>query len=52
MEIIINNKTLNNGLNVIQLETAVGSAMKTFDGGLGKNTVYFSYSYYVLLFTN
>jgi UTP--glucose-1-phosphate uridylyltransferase len=35
MEIIVNNKTLNNGLNVIQLETAVGAAMKTFDGGLG-----------------
>jgi UTP--glucose-1-phosphate uridylyltransferase len=36
MEIIVNNKTLNNGLNVIQLETAVGAAMKTFEGGLGK----------------
>jgi len=35
MEIIVNNKTLNNGLNVIQLETAVGAAMKTFEGGLG-----------------
>ncbi|XP_065353522.1 UTP--glucose-1-phosphate uridylyltransferase isoform X5 [Cloeon dipterum] len=37
MEIIVNNKTLNNGLNVIQLETAVGAAMKTFEGGLGIN---------------
>lgn len=35
MEIIVNNKTLDNGLNVIQLETAVGAAMKSFDGGLG-----------------
>ncbi|XP_049766677.1 UTP--glucose-1-phosphate uridylyltransferase-like [Schistocerca cancellata] len=37
MEIIVNNKTLANGLNVIQLETAVGAAMKTFNGGLGIN---------------
>lgn len=37
MEIIINNKTLANGLNVIQLETAVGAAMKVFDGGIGIN---------------
>ncbi|CAG7832057.1 unnamed protein product [Allacma fusca] len=37
MEVIINNKTLDNGLNVIQLETAVGAAMKCFDGGLGIN---------------
>ncbi|KAF4516819.1 hypothetical protein B566_EDAN006213 [Ephemera danica] len=37
MEIIVNNKTLNNGLNVVQLETAVGAAMKTFEGGLGIN---------------
>jgi UDP-N-acetylglucosamine pyrophosphorylase len=36
MEIIVNNKTLNNGLNVVQLETAVGAAMKTFEGGLGE----------------
>nr|QBH73774.1 UTP-glucose-1-phosphate uridylyltransferase 2 [Franklinothrips vespiformis] len=37
IEIIVNNKTLDNGLNVIQLETAVGAAMKSFDGGLGIN---------------
>ncbi|XP_031348026.1 UTP--glucose-1-phosphate uridylyltransferase isoform X2 [Photinus pyralis] len=37
MEIIINNKSLGNGLNVIQLETAVGAAMKCFDGGIGVN---------------
>ncbi|XP_063933032.1 UTP--glucose-1-phosphate uridylyltransferase isoform X3 [Zophobas morio] len=37
LEIIINNKTLNNGLNVIQLETAVGAAMKSFEGGIGIN---------------
>ncbi|XP_046479949.1 UTP--glucose-1-phosphate uridylyltransferase isoform X2 [Neodiprion pinetum] len=37
MEIIVNNKSLSNGLNVIQLETAVGAAMKSFDGGLGIN---------------
>ncbi|PNF34777.1 UTP--glucose-1-phosphate uridylyltransferase [Cryptotermes secundus] len=35
MEIIVNSKSLANGLNVIQLETAVGAAMKTFEGGLG-----------------
>ena len=35
MEVIVNHKTLDNGLNVIQLETAVGAAMKNFDGGLG-----------------
>lgn len=37
LEIIINNKTLENGLNVIQLETAVGAAMKSFEGGVGIN---------------
>nr|CAI5837902.1 unnamed protein product [Callosobruchus analis] len=37
MEIIVNNKTLENGQNIIQLETAVGSAMKTFEGGIGIN---------------
>jgi UTP--glucose-1-phosphate uridylyltransferase len=36
MEIIVNNKSLDNGLNVIQLETAVGAAMKSFEGGLGE----------------
>ncbi|XP_033735420.1 UTP--glucose-1-phosphate uridylyltransferase-like isoform X1 [Pecten maximus] len=37
MEIIVNPKTLDNGLNVIQLETAVGAAIKSFDGALGIN---------------
>ncbi|XP_033627254.1 UTP--glucose-1-phosphate uridylyltransferase-like isoform X1 [Asterias rubens] len=37
MEVIVNNKTLDSGLNVIQLETAVGAAMKFFDGALGIN---------------
>lgn len=37
MEIIVNNKTLDNGMRVIQLETAVGAAMKCFDGGIGIN---------------
>ncbi|XP_037940362.1 UTP--glucose-1-phosphate uridylyltransferase isoform X2 [Teleopsis dalmanni] len=37
MEIIVNNKTLENGLRVIQLETAVGAAMKCFDGSIGIN---------------
>ncbi|XP_038221253.1 UTP--glucose-1-phosphate uridylyltransferase isoform X1 [Zerene cesonia] len=37
MEIIVNNKSLADGLNVIQLETAVGAAMKCFEGGIGVN---------------
>lgn len=37
MEIIINHKTLENGLRVIQLETAVGAAMKCFEGAIGIN---------------
>lgn len=36
MEIIVNNKTFPNGLNIIQLETAVGAAMKSFEGSIGK----------------
>ena len=35
MEIIVNPKTLDNGLNVMQLETAVGAAIKCFDGAMG-----------------
>lgn len=35
MEVIVNPKTLDNGLNVIQLETAVGAAMKCFEGSIG-----------------
>uniref|UniRef100_A0A4W5KHN4 UTP--glucose-1-phosphate uridylyltransferase n=2 Tax=Hucho hucho TaxID=62062 RepID=A0A4W5KHN4_9TELE len=37
MEIIVNPKTLDGGLNVIQLETAVGAAIKAFDNALGVN---------------
>ena len=37
MEIIVNPKTLDNGVNVIQLETAVGAAIKSFDGAMGIN---------------
>ena len=41
MEVIVNHKTLDNGQSVIQLETAVGAAMKCFDGCLGKITLSF-----------
>lgn len=37
MEIIINHKSLGNGTNVIQLETAVGAAMKSFNGSVGES---------------
>ena len=37
MEIIINHKHLEYGLNVIQLETAAGAAMKDFEGSIGIN---------------
>ncbi|KAI8824282.1 UTP--glucose-1-phosphate uridylyltransferase-domain-containing protein [Fimicolochytrium jonesii] len=37
MEIIVNNKTDANGEKVIQLETAVGAAIKHFDGAHGVN---------------
>ncbi|XP_066990733.1 UTP--glucose-1-phosphate uridylyltransferase-like isoform X3 [Macrobrachium rosenbergii] len=37
MEVIINNKTLDNGLNIIQLEQAVGAAIKCFSGAHGIN---------------
>ncbi|XP_055847213.1 UTP--glucose-1-phosphate uridylyltransferase isoform X2 [Episyrphus balteatus] len=37
MEIIVNNKSLEKGLRVVQLETAVGAAMKCFDGSVGVN---------------
>jgi UTP--glucose-1-phosphate uridylyltransferase len=35
MEIIVNPKTLDGGLNVIQLETAVGAAIKSLENSLG-----------------
>ncbi|MCL4124610.1 UNVERIFIED_CONTAM: hypothetical protein GTU68_030512 [Idotea baltica] len=35
MEVIVNNKTLENGLNIIQLEQAVGAAIKCFEGSMG-----------------
>jgi len=37
MEIIVNPKTLEGGVNVYQLETAVGAAMKSFDNAIGLN---------------
>lgn len=37
MEIIINNKALDKGQNIIQLETAVGAAMKSFENAIGIN---------------
>ncbi|KAK3860498.1 hypothetical protein Pcinc_033453 [Petrolisthes cinctipes] len=37
MEVIVNNKTLDNGTNIIQLEQAVGAAIKSFNGALGLN---------------
>ncbi|XP_040001458.1 UTP--glucose-1-phosphate uridylyltransferase-like isoform X1 [Xiphias gladius] len=37
LEIIVNLKTLEGGLNVIQLETAVGAAIKSFDNVMGVN---------------
>ena len=37
MEIIVNGKHLDKGLDIIQLETAVGSAMKNFRGAIGIN---------------
>lgn len=37
MEIIVNNKTLENGIRVIQLERAVGAAMKNFEHAIGIN---------------
>uniref|UniRef100_T1JGE7 UTP--glucose-1-phosphate uridylyltransferase n=1 Tax=Strigamia maritima TaxID=126957 RepID=T1JGE7_STRMM len=37
MEIIVNHKSLDNGMNVIQLETASGAAVKNFNGALGIN---------------
>ncbi|XP_054885265.1 UDP-glucose pyrophosphorylase 2b isoform X1 [Poeciliopsis prolifica] len=37
MEIIVNPKTLDGGLNVVQLETAVGAAIKCFDNAMGIN---------------
>ncbi len=35
MEVIVNPKALEGGINVYQLETAVGAAMKCFDNGVG-----------------
>ncbi|XP_063839718.1 UTP--glucose-1-phosphate uridylyltransferase-like isoform X2 [Scylla paramamosain] len=37
MEVIINHKHLDNGLNIIQLEQAVGAAVKSFNGAVGIN---------------
>lgn len=58
MEIIVNNKTQPNGLNIIQLETAVGAAMKSFEGSIGKyrkkyttNVSIIIYNYNLMPFT-
>ena len=37
MEIIVNEKTLSSGTNVIQLETASGAAIKNFNNAIGIN---------------
>ncbi|OQR66351.1 UTP--glucose-1-phosphate uridylyltransferase-like [Tropilaelaps mercedesae] len=37
LEVIVNSKTLSNGQNVIQLETAAGSAISHFDSAFGIN---------------
>lgn len=37
LEIIVNNKVADNGEAVIQLETAVGAAVKHFDRAIGIN---------------
>ena len=37
MEIIVNPKQLEGGVNVVQLETAIGAAMKCFDRASGVN---------------
>lgn len=37
MEVIVNPKTLEGGVNILQLETAVGAAMKCFENGMGIN---------------
>lgn len=39
MEIIVNPKTLEGGLRVVQLETAVGAAMKCFEGAIGESSI-------------
>ena len=43
MEVIVNNKTLDNGLNIIQLEQAVGAAVKCFNGAHGGNLSVFTF---------
>ncbi|XP_061626176.1 UTP--glucose-1-phosphate uridylyltransferase-like isoform X1 [Phyllopteryx taeniolatus] len=37
LDVIVNRKTLEGGLNVIQLETAVGAAIKSFRNAMGVN---------------
>lgn len=37
MEIIVNNKSTDKGINVIQLETASGAAIQSFNGAVGIN---------------
>lgn len=47
MEIIVNNKTFSNGLNIIQLETAVGAAMKSFEGSIGKEPTFYAFLHFL-----
>ncbi len=40
MEVIVNPKTLDDGINILQLETAVGAAMKCFENGIGIKVIH------------
>lgn len=40
MEVIVNLKTLDNGTNVVQLEEAAGSAIKSFNNAIGKGNIH------------
>lgn len=44
LEVMVNPKTTSNNVNVIQLETAVGAAMKCFNGTLGMLAIRMSVS--------
>lgn len=37
LEVIVNHKALDNGTNIVQLETACGDAVRNFDGAVGIN---------------
>jgi UTP--glucose-1-phosphate uridylyltransferase len=40
MEVIVNPKHLDRGIDVIQLETAAGAAIKSFKGACGKDLLF------------